>query len=171
MDVAFSCSADDSTVCNAGSCGTCAAGTTNCDGLGSTGCECNFPCASDGSCPACDYDTAGACNGDTSMWCSSGTCAACEDGKSNCDTLGTCECEGDCNGSMCDAMACTYEMENACNNDDSMWCSSISNNTCVSCSEGFFNCNNKLGCECDSAGCNGELCAGNCMSGLAEECP
>ena len=89
----------------------------------------------------------------------------------NCDLTGTCECEGECEGMQCAAQSCTYEEENACNGDDTMWCSSVAQDTCVSCSQGFFNCNNKLGCECDSAGCDGELCAGSCMSGLAEECP
>lgn len=167
VDTAFSCSNDDGTVCNAGQCETCDAGTTNCDGLGSNGCECTLPC-DNGECPACDYDVAGGCNGDTSMWCSSGTCTACEAGKTNCDTRGTCECAADCDDGMCTALACTYDQEDACNGDDSMWCSTIAMDTCTPCSEGFFNCNNTAGCECDAAGCNGQVCAGQCFGG---ECP
>lgn len=107
----------------------------------------------------------------TSSSCEAGDCV-CEGTTSDCngDPSDGCECPEGCDGTQCAASTCTYEQENACGDDDSMWCSTVSD-ACVMCSEGFFNCNNQYGCECDSAGCNGEVCAGNCMSGLAEECP
>lgn len=160
-----------STVCMNSMCMCSGANDCNSDigAPGGDGCECAGTC--DGTMcmagGACDYDVAGSCTSD-GEWCANGACSPCEAGKKNCDLRGTCECEGDCNGTMCTSMACTYDEQGACNSDDSMWCSSIAQNTCVSCTTGFFNCNNTAGCECDSAGCNGQECAGQCFGG---ECP
>lgn len=181
------CTDTDTDADNCGGCGiacgasaVCVDGGCVCDGAndcnedlgaaGGDGCECAGTCNGT-QCTmggACEYDVAGSCGTEDGLWCANGACAPCAAGKKNCDLQGTCECEGECDGTMCASMACTYDEMDACNGDDSMWCSSVAQNTCVSCSAGFFNCNNTAGCECDSAGCNGQACAGQCFGG---ECP
>jgi hypothetical protein len=140
-------------------CKPCAAGTYNCSMNGGD-CECTTGCDGASCKKECTFETG--C-GDTSKYCDMGTCTPCAAGKANCDNKGECECTGTCSGGTCQGTAaCDYYDLNACGGDTGKWCYQ---NQCISCTSGYFNCNNTEGCECDSAGCNGTACAGKCLGG------
>jgi len=145
-----------------GSCKPCMSGTYNCDTSGGS-CECTTGCDGTSCKSECTFETG--CN-DNTKYCDLGSCKPCPTGKYNCDGKGSCECSDGCNGTACaGARACDYYDQNVCGGDSSQWCS---NNNCIACTSGYFNCNGTQGCECDSQGCNGTQCAGKCSGG---ECP
>jgi len=142
-------------------CKPCAAGTLNCN-RGGGDCECTTTC--DGN--SCEKECTSTSGCDTSSYCDLGACKPCPAGRTNCDGKGACECEGTCDGIACQGnRLCDYYDQDVCGGVDTKWCYK---NACQDCSSGRFNCNGTMGCECDSAGCNGDQCAGNCSGG---ECP
>jgi hypothetical protein len=143
-------------------CMDCPAGSYNCNQAGGD-CECTTGC--DGTSCSTDCTAEIGC-GDTSLYCDFGTCTPCPTGKANCNQKGDCECIGICDGTTCRGEeTCDYYDTNVCGGDKSLWCYE---GECTSCTGGYFNCNGTEGCECDSAGCNGTSCAGQCLGG---ECP
>jgi hypothetical protein len=142
-----------------GQCQPCPEGTYNCSQSGGD-CECTTGCDGTFCIDECTSQTG--CN-DPSMYCDFGTCTPCPEGTYNCNGRDECECSEGCDGSACKgATACDYSDQNVCGGDTSKWCYQ---NECVSCSDGFYNCNNTMGCECDAAGCDGTQCAGQCTGG------
>lgn len=154
-----------STYCDAATktCKPCASGTYNCS-LNGGDCECTVGC--DGTACKKECTAAAGCN-DTSKFCDFGSCKACPTGTFNCNNKDDCECTGTgCDGTACKGTTtCDYSDANVCGGDTSKWCWQ---GACKACTTGWFNCNTTKGCECDSQGCNGAVCAGSCSGG---ECP
>jgi hypothetical protein len=148
--------------CENEACTPCPAGTYNCDTKGGD-CECTTGCDGTFCKQECTFETG--CN-DNTKYCDYGTCTPCPAGTFNCNGSGDCECSDGCDGTSCTgATACDYYDQNVCGGDNTQWCYE---NQCQSCTGGYFNCNGTKGCECDSQGCNGAQCAGQCSGG---ECP
>jgi hypothetical protein len=142
-----------------GQCQPCPQGTYNC---GQTGGECECTTGCDGTFCVDECVSATGCN-NTGLYCDFGTCTACAAGRFNCNGRDECECDSaGCNGTDCVGQrACDYSDQNVCGGDTTKWCWK---NECNDCSTGF-NCNGTKGCECDTAGCNGTQCAGQCSGG------
>jgi hypothetical protein len=147
-------------------CRPCPQGFLNCDGQ--WGCECQGTCngtqCSSGGGNQCDPTQTNAC-GNQEAFCETGTrqCATCPFGYKNCDGQWGCECQGTCNGTVCNSgnpnptPQCNTNQRHACG-DETFFCDPQTA-TCKKCDDifGLFkkrNCDGVGGCEVSGDTCN-----------------